>query len=169
LSPSSNIPFLYLFAVILGAACFAESNVIIKQFPIIHPIPTNAVAMTAGSVILFLMSLIFGETPAIPPRAATWISLAYLILFGSCVVFILNLFVLKRWTASATSYQFVLLPFVTITASALLAQERLSLVLLAEAVLVIAGVYIGAIGTAGRRKPPIPSKTQPEALSVHKN
>jgi len=165
----ANVPILYLFAVILGAACFAESNVIIKQFPISHPIPINAVAMTAGSVILFLMSIIFRETPAIPSRTTTWISPAYLILFGSCVVFILNLFVLKRWTASATSYQFVLLPFVTITASALLAQETLSLVLLAGAALVIAGVYISAIGATSGRQPATRSTTQFEEISAPEN
>ena len=147
----ANVPFLYLLAVVMGAVCFAESGIIIKKFPQSHPITMNVVAMATGSVILFLMSLIFNETRAIPVQATTWAALAYLVVFGSCVLFILLFFVLKRWTASANSYSFVLLPFVSITASAFLIQESLSLDMLAGAVLVLAGVYFGAIYAPSKR------------------
>jgi drug/metabolite transporter (DMT)-like permease len=145
----ANVPFVYLLAIVLGAVCLAESSVIIKSFPMGNPIPTNFVSMASGALILYVVSIIFHETPAIPSQLTTWISLVYLILFGSCAVFILVLFILKRWTASAMSYSLVLTPFVTVVASAWLTQEKLSPALLAGAALVIAGVYIGAIRTAG--------------------
>jgi drug/metabolite transporter (DMT)-like permease len=145
----ANVPFAYILSVILGAACFAEANVVIKNFPMGHPISTNVVGMASGALILFVISLIFRETPAIPLHSATWISLTYLILLGSCAVFILSLFVLKRWTAFAVSYTFVLMPFVTIVASAWLTGEKLSPALLVGAGLVIAGVYVGVLGANG--------------------
>lgn len=141
----ADVPLLSLLAVLLGAACMAESGVIMKGFPKSHPITTNALAMAVGSIILLSISYITGESQAMPTLLSTWIALAYLIVFGSCVVFILFLYVLKRWTASATSYMFVLLPFVTVAASARLTGERVSLAFLIGGALVLAGVYIGAI------------------------
>lgn len=145
----ANVPLVYILAIILGAACFAEANVVIKDFPMGHPISTNVVGMASGALILFVISLIFREIPVVPLHATTWISLAYLILFGSCAVFILSLFVLKRWTAFAVSYTFVLMPFITILASAWLTGEKLSPALFAGAALVIAGVYVGVLGANG--------------------
>jgi drug/metabolite transporter (DMT)-like permease len=71
------------------------------------------------------------------------------------------LYVLKRWTASATAYTFVLLPFVTVLASAFLGQEQITPNFLLGGVLLLLGVYIGAL-----RKPkqvedvPLPPLTQ---------
>ena len=53
--------------------------------------------------------------------------------------------VIRRWTASATSYATVLFPLVTVAIGALLAGEFVSVTFLAGTVLVMAGVYVGAI------------------------
>lgn len=45
-SISANVPMLSLVAIVIAAACIAESIVVIKSFPKIHPISTNAIAMT---------------------------------------------------------------------------------------------------------------------------
>lgn len=49
-----DVPFIYLGAMVLGAGCFAEANVIAKGFPKNHPITTNAIGMATGAIILFL-------------------------------------------------------------------------------------------------------------------
>ena len=71
----------------------------------------------------------------------TWIAMIYLILIGFCIVFVLFLFVLKHSPASTVSYQFVLLPFVTMTVSTLFANEPLDPILSIGATLVLSGVF----------------------------
>jgi drug/metabolite transporter (DMT)-like permease len=156
-----EISLLPLIAIFLNAACAAEASVIIKGFPKSHPVTTNAIGMAAGTVILLSASLLWQEPHPLPAQPATWLALVYLILIGSCLVFILMLYVLKRWTASATAYTFVLLPFVTVLASAFLGQEQITPNFLLGGVLLLLGVYIGAL-----RKPkqvedvPLPPLTQ---------
>jgi drug/metabolite transporter (DMT)-like permease len=147
----TSVPFFSLLAVILGAACIAESGVIAKGFPRSHPITTNAIGMSVGAIILFLMSIFWHEKLVMPVRTTTWIALIYLILFGTCAVFIMFLYILKRWPASRISYQFVLMPFVTIAASAWLTHEALSPILLAGAALVLMGVFIGVLSLPKRQ------------------
>lgn len=146
-----HVPIFSLLAVLLGSVCIAESSVIAKSFPRNHPITTNAIGMIIGAIILYTMSLIWKEPQVLPVKTTTWIALLFLILIGSCTVFILFLYVLKHWSASTFSYQFVLLPFVTLTASAWLTHEKLSPVLLAGAVLVLMGVYFGALFSPGKK------------------
>lgn len=140
----ANVPLFSLIFLLLGAACLSESGVIIKGFPEVHPVSGNAIGMASGSVLLYFISLINREPQSLPARPETWTALIYLILFGSCMVFILLLYVLKRMSASTASYQLVLMPFITLGASSLLTGERLSAGLLLGALLVIGGVYLGA-------------------------
>ena len=140
-----DFPLLPLLAVVLAAACIAESVVLFKSFPKSHPITTNALAMAVGAGILFAASLIAQEVPVLPTLPATWTALVYLILFGSVGTFVLALYVLTRWTASATSYSLVLMPIVTILFAAWLTDETLTASLLIGGLFVLAGVYIGAL------------------------
>jgi drug/metabolite transporter (DMT)-like permease len=152
-----NVPILSLLAILLAAFFMAESVVILKGFPNSHPVTTNAIAMLAGSGVFALLVLVWGETPVLPEQTNTWLALLYLILIGSCLLFGLFLYVLKRWSASATAYGMVVMPFVTISVSTLLTGERITPVFLAGAALVLLGVYAGALhkgkNTAPARQP----------------
>lgn len=141
----ASAPILPILAVVGAAVCFSESNIIIKAFPQSHPITTNAIALTAGAVLLFILSALVKETPRMPTLPATWGSLVFLILFGSVAVFGLSVYVVKNWTASASAYQFVLFPIVTIAVSAWLTKEPVTAALIIGAILVLVGVYIGGI------------------------
>jgi drug/metabolite transporter (DMT)-like permease len=142
---NANIPLLSLLAIILAAACFAEAAVFFKTVPKSHPITTNAVAMSVGAVILFAISGLSYEVPRWPGIPATWLAVIYLILFGSIVAFVSGLYVLTHWTASAASYQIVLMPFVTVIFASWLANETVTFIFALGGLLVLLGVYIGAI------------------------
>jgi drug/metabolite transporter (DMT)-like permease len=142
---TANVPWPALVGIVVAAVCIAESIVLFKTFPKAHPITTNALAMAMGAVILFAMSWIGRETPSLPTLPVTWLALLYLILLGSIGTFVLALYVLSRWTASATSYQLVLLPIVTVLFASWLAHETVTMAFLVGGVLVLAGVYVGAI------------------------
>ena len=68
---------------------------------------------------------------------------AYLVLAGSVVVFWLFIFVVRRWTASAVSFQFLLIPLATIPFSAALTGEVITSLMLVGGAVVLLGVYIG--------------------------
>ena len=71
--------------------------------------------------------------------------MAYLIVIGSVVVFLLYLVVLRYWAASRASYGFVIIPFVTLLLSAWLDNEPVGVGLALGGVLILGGVYIGAL------------------------
>jgi drug/metabolite transporter (DMT)-like permease len=141
----AGVPLWSLLMLFGVAVCIAESGLVIKMFPPAHPIALNAVAMTIGTGPLFLLSLLSGEHWQLPSSPATWLVLAYVVPVGSVGLFVLLVFVLNRWTATAMSYATVLFPVVSLSLGALLAGESLSLALVAGALVTIAGVYVGAL------------------------
>ena len=144
-SQAADLSLPRILAIIGGAACFAEAGVVAKQFPRSHPIATNAVAMTVGAFILGIASILAGEKPVIPTTATTWIAFAYIVIFVTIIAFRLYLFVLGRWTASSTSYSFVLIPLVTIMLASWLAKEQITWQFILGGTLVVFGVWVGAL------------------------
>lgn len=148
----------HVLAIIAAAVCIAEAGVIAKKFPRSHPIATNAIAMTIGALILGTISLITNEQWVIPTQVNTWLAFGYLLVFVTIIVFLLYLYVLGRWTASGTSYGFVIIPLVTVVVATSLTGERITLSFIAGAVLVLAGVLVGALLPS--RPPSPPEKAQ---------
>ena len=135
----------YFLAAVLGVAAIAESTVIVKATPRAHPFTTNAVGMGVGALFLTIASLASREEWVVPQRGKTWLALAWLVVAGSIGLFALYLYVVARWTASATNYAVTLMPIVAVTTGVLFADEELTMGLILGALLVIAAVYIGAL------------------------
>jgi drug/metabolite transporter (DMT)-like permease len=95
-------------------------------------------------LMLLAISLIAGEHWVSPLASAALPAYLYLVLVGTVGLFYLYLYVLNRWSASATSYSFLLFPVSTVSLGALLAGEQVSIRFLFGAVLVMGGVWIGA-------------------------
>lgn len=158
-----SVPLVSLLALLAGVACLAEAGVVFKLFPHGDPIATNAVALVAGGPPLIAMSLLTGEVWSLPQGFNTWAAYLYLVLVGSVGVFTLYLRVLSRWTASATSYVFLLMPVATVVIAAVVAGETITLSFVVGTALVLAGVWIGAIRKAPESAaemtcPEVPSK-----------
>ena len=144
-SDTSSVSIPHILAIILAAASMAEGGVIAKKFPRSHPVATNAVAVSIGALILGTVSLITGEQWVIPVLATTWIAFIYVLVFVTIFAFLLYLYVLGRWTASGTSYGFVLIPLVTVILATNLAGEQITFSYVIGAVLVLSGVIFGAL------------------------
>jgi drug/metabolite transporter (DMT)-like permease len=127
------------------ALLFAESGVVVKLTPRADPVATNAIGMLVGTAVLLPISLLTGERWALPTQQDTWAAMIYLVLAGSVAVFWLYVFVLRRWTASAASFEFLLIPLATIPFSALLTGEVITPVMLLGGALILGGVYLGAL------------------------
>jgi drug/metabolite transporter (DMT)-like permease len=139
------VPLPSLLAVLAGSLCLAEGVVIVKLAPNAHPVTTNAIGMAVGAAFLACISLITGESWEAPTNAQTWVAVAFLILGGSVVFSWLTVFIVRRWTASAASYLFLLLPPVAIVYGAAFAGESIGVGLLVGGALISVGVWFSGI------------------------
>ncbi|HEX9550499.1 MAG TPA: EamA family transporter [Candidatus Limnocylindrales bacterium] len=140
-----DVPAIALVLLVAAAVCQAESGIVVKRFPPGDPVAANAVGMVLGAVMLAVVAIATGETLVVPLLPETWLAMAYLIGPGSIAVFLLVLFILARWTASATSYAFLLFPLVAIVFGGLLLGETVQPSFVAGGAIVLAGVYLGAV------------------------
>jgi len=142
----ADIPLLSVLALISGSAIAAEGNVILKIYsPKSDPTATNALTLTTGVMFLALSSFVLGETHPVPMLPTTWMAIAYTVIPGTVIMFNLYLWILVRWSASATSYVIMLFPIVATTAGSLLAHERITPTFILGGALVLVGVWIGAL------------------------
>jgi drug/metabolite transporter (DMT)-like permease len=143
----------YLIAAVLGAIAIAASSVAVKAFPSVHPLNLNAIGMVSGTVLLAFSSLLFGEPWVLPRETQTLAAISWLVIMGSVVLFQLFLYVIRRWTASATVYAVAGMPVVAVGLGAIMLHQPVTVEVLAGGALVIAAVYVGAIsGTSETRK-----------------
>jgi drug/metabolite transporter (DMT)-like permease len=137
------IPLISLLAIVVAAVAIAETGVVVKYFPRAHPVSNNAVAMGVGAVVLLGASVAAGQSLTLPGRLDTLLAVGYLVVLGSVVLFMLFLFVIERWTASATSYSLLLMPLPAAVGGALLLGEPITVGLLLGGALILLGVYLG--------------------------
>jgi drug/metabolite transporter (DMT)-like permease len=157
------VPLLSLVALIAAALCIAEVGVAVKWFPRVDAAMLNALGMAIGALFLFALAFLTGERLALPTQPVTWAVLGYLVV-ATVALFTLVLYVLNRWTASATSYTFLLLPLVSLALAALLRGEPIRTGFLTGGALVLVGVYVGAFGKLpGRLDRSAPAKRAVEA------
>jgi drug/metabolite transporter (DMT)-like permease len=127
----------------MGAVlCFAQATVLVRHFPPVHPVTTNAVGMATGAAILVALSLLLNASIVLPERGATWLALAYMVVLGSGPVFVLYVVVVRLWSASRAAYTFVLIPLVTVLLSAWIDDEPIGAGLVLGGLLVLAGVGV---------------------------
>lgn len=150
----------HIIAILVAAAFMAEGGVLIKKFPPNPPIMTNAIGMTVGALILGVVSLFSREPWVLPTQTNTIVAFIYLTFFVTILAFMLYMFVLGKWTASGTSYGFVIVPLVTIVVAATIAGETITINFLLGAVFVLAGVFVGAL---------LPSRAKPAEIEECKD
>jgi drug/metabolite transporter (DMT)-like permease len=151
--PEGTLQILPVLAILAALAFQAQGALILKRTTSVSPVMANALSLTMGAILLFISSFISGETWHLPTQTQTWVAVLYLVVFGSVALFYLYIVVIRRWTASGTSYAFVLFPFVTVTLGWLLADEPLTAGLVVGAVLVLVGVWIGALSRDRKKAP----------------
>jgi drug/metabolite transporter (DMT)-like permease len=142
----ADMPVLSILALVSGSAISAEGNVILKIYsPKSDPMATNALTLTSGVLFLILASFFIGEPHPLPALPATWIAIAYTVIPGTVIMFYLYLWMLVRWSASGTSYVVMLFPIVATIEASLLAGEKITLPFILGGILVLLGVWMGAL------------------------
>lgn len=144
------LPVTALIAMLIAVLSIAESVIVGKKVSSQHPAMTNAVGMSAGGLSLLAISAVYGEAWVVPQQTEVFWSVVYLVTLGSVGLFVLILLVVRHWTASATSYAFVLFPVVTMLLGAAIADEPITTQGVIGAVLVMSGVWFGALSPGAR-------------------
>lgn len=163
-SPQSDgIPILSVLAMVGAALALSQAGIVVKKYPPSYPVAMNAVGVSVGAVVMLALSLLVGEEWSVPAEIESWVALTYLVLLGSVAVFGLYVYVLNHWPASRAAYQFVLMPFVTALAGALLLDEPITSALLVGGAIVLVGVYLGALSAKPEAPPEAPDQ---EALAA---
>ena len=148
---ATAIPLGPLLAMLLAALVIGQSIILGKRLSGNHPAMTNAVGMSAGAIVLLGISLVAREPWVLPREASAVWAVLYLVTLGSVGLFVLVLLVVRRWTSSASSYMFVLFPVVTLLLAAVIADEPITTDAVVGAVLVMTGVWFGALSPGARR------------------
>jgi drug/metabolite transporter (DMT)-like permease len=141
---SGTLPILSVLTLVGAAAATAQAAITVRRIRDAEPLPVNAVGMAVGSVLLLLGAMVSGESLDAPSSVGVGLALAVMIV-TSPLLFVLYVFVVQRWSASAAAYQLVLFPLVSIPLSAILLDEHISASLLLGAPLVLLGVWVGAL------------------------
>lgn len=135
----------YLLAAILAAVAIAASSVVARAFREVHPVNMNGIGMASGTAFLGVASLMLGEPWRLPREPGTWLAVGWLVVLGSVGLFQLFLYVIRRWTASATVYAVTAMPVVAAGLGVILLDQPITLEVLLGGSLVMIAVYVGAI------------------------
>lgn len=143
-------------AITAAAVSIGAGAVVVKLLPPAPGASLNAIGMAVGAVLLAVTSLATGERWAVPTQASTITAIGFLVV-STVVLFAAFLFILRRWSATATAYQFLLLPIPSVFLSSMLDAEPLSPSLFLGGALVVIGAYAAMRGTKSKRERPVES------------
>ncbi|WP_235780694.1 DMT family transporter [Sinomonas notoginsengisoli] len=131
-----------IVAIVAAAVSVGAGAVVVKVFPPTPGAALNAIGMGTGALTLAIASLASGEHWTAPTRSTTFGALGFLVV-STVILFAAFLFVLRRWSASATAYQFLFLPIPALILSSFLDGEPLTPGLFLGGLLVLGGSYLG--------------------------
>src|SRR5204863_8288024 len=101
-----------------------------------------------------VLAMLAREALMLPFSPQVWVVFRYLVKIGRMGLFIGVVFIVLRWTASASAYVTVLFPVVTVAVGAILARELVRFQFVGGALLVMIGTYVGAfVGSTRAGKP----------------
>jgi drug/metabolite transporter (DMT)-like permease len=147
-SQALTAPISAVLAMLAATLAISQSIILGKRLSGNHPVITNALGMAIAALLLLTLSAAVNERWVLPRQPDVAAALAYLVTLGSAGLFVLVLLVVRKWTASASSYMFVLFPVVTLVLAAWLVNEPITLPAVVGAALVMAGVWFGALSSS---------------------
>jgi drug/metabolite transporter (DMT)-like permease len=156
-SVRDTVPLSSALALLASLLCVSQGAVTIRRFPSVHPVTLNFIGCTTAALVLIPLSLLSGETLAVPTQLETWVALGWVVFVGSGLMFMLYLVVLTRWAASRAAYVFVVSPLLTVALSAWLDDEPVGAVLVVGGLIILIGVYLGALRPRPEPVPAVPA------------
>jgi drug/metabolite transporter (DMT)-like permease len=114
-----------------------------KHAATFNPYFSLGLQMLFSGTILFLLTHLTGTAiPISQIPVQSWVSIAYLVLFGSMVAFVAYLYALQKLPAEQASIYAYINPIVAILIGWMMFNEKLSVFIIAGAILTLYGVYL---------------------------
>ncbi|HKY51374.1 MAG TPA: EamA family transporter [Candidatus Limnocylindria bacterium] len=122
------------------------------------PLPLVAIGTSAGTLVLLPLAA------AQSGEVAQWnvdavLAFGYLVLFGSCVGLVLQMWLMRRLRPTTMTLAQVVIPAQALLIGALALGENITWRMLAGAALVVAAVALNAVAGGGTRAEPVPATT----------
>ncbi|HXH24058.1 MAG TPA: EamA family transporter, partial [Vicinamibacterales bacterium] len=117
----------------------------------LHPASLNAPSMLVGAAVLTAASIAAGDGFRLPGDVSTWSAITYLAVAGGVVTFLIYFSLLKTWSVTSLSFISVFTPGVALLLGVVFLGERVTLLTLAGAGLILTGVTLALLGQ--RRTP----------------
>jgi drug/metabolite transporter (DMT)-like permease len=159
-----------VIALQFGTISWAVGSLYAQSVPKRLPVFTaSAIEMLAGSAVLFFESLVLFRDDWGAFRAAsanTWLSLGYLVVFGSLVGFTAFAYALNELPATTVGTYAYVNPVVAVILGRVILKEALTPGLLAGGVLILASVLITTRARRPRREP---VRADPSPLTAAEN
>ncbi len=144
--------FLSSFAVVISALSWSAGVVYSRRSHLSgHPLLLSALSLLAGSAQLLLVGTIAGEYRGFSLSAVSlrsWLSLGYLIVFGSIVAFTAYNWLMEHYSPTLVATHTYINPIVAVLLGWLLAGEAVTLNVLLSAVMVVSAVILVDRGMA---------------------
>jgi drug/metabolite transporter (DMT)-like permease len=134
-----GINIVFLVAVIGGALCNAVGMIAAKKAQEVNPILMNGVGFALGASMLLVVSLLTGETIALPSQQVTWLAIGFLVAV-SVVGYSLNVYIIQQKSVTYASFSNVLTPLVTIATSSVMFGEAITPAFIVGGGLIFAGL-----------------------------
>jgi drug/metabolite transporter (DMT)-like permease len=150
--------------MLCGAICFAGSSVLYRRLfdDSADSFAVNSLNMLFGGLGLLILAALTGQC-AFPASAPAWLSLTYLVAFGSLVGHSANLWLVKRAGPLFTSSWSYVSPVIATIVGATFLGESVSLSNAFGAALTLLGVYAIARAEVRGEKTAAPSRRPPRA------
>lgn len=145
----------YAALCVVAALSWAAGSLLVTRRPVpADPLVLTAVQMLAGGLVLLVLAPATGELSGFAAGAvstASWVGVAYLVVFGSLVAFTAYVWLLGHAPVSVVSTYAYVNPAVAVLLGALIADERLTGAALAGGVVVLAAVAVVVTADSRRR------------------
>jgi drug/metabolite transporter (DMT)-like permease len=156
------VPFAGLLTVFGAASTAALANVVLKRGPKQQVIPLNAIGNAVGAAVCLIVSIVLGESHAIPSTAGAWLPIVYLTLAGSLGAFVLFTWLVTHWSVSNASLMGVVVPIIAVTVGSVAKGEQPAPLTYVGAAIVISAILI-ALRAPHATGPVRPSPSAAEA------
>jgi drug/metabolite transporter (DMT)-like permease len=156
------VPFAGLLTIFGAATAAALANVLLKQAPKQQVIPLNAIGTAVGAVVCLIVSVVLGESHALPTTSAAWLPIIYLTIAGSLGAFVLWTWLVTHWTVGNASLVGVVVPCIAVMLGALVKGEQPAPLTYLGAAIVISAVLI-AVRAPHASEPALPPASAAEA------
>lgn len=141
---TSNNYWLGILLGLIATLAWSIGTILVARKKInINPYYSMGWQMLLSSPFLFIMSMATGQhisLAEIPMK--TWLSIAYLVLIGSCIAFACFIYSMKKLPAAISSLYAYINPIVAMLIGAVLLREKLTINILIGTIITIVGVYI---------------------------